>query len=207
MWISRRNKQKVMILFSYKTHHEVTSWAASALIRWLETKTRTVSITARLVASLVMCQVTWWLKSLWMTSTWSIYSCSRDSSLWTTQVMRFIIYNTVRYNTWADCSGRWLSRLDAWNWNTALNVHVWAIFCYSVKSLFTFSDHFSILPYSVLVSESVFIVGMSLTPEPSDAGSIQDEAVVRRMVALFDYDPWESSPNVDSDVSQRYVQS
>lgn len=76
-----------------------------------------------------------------------------------------------------------------------------------MKSLFTFSDHFSILPYSVLVSESVFIVGMSLTPEPSDAGSIQDEAVVRRMVALFDYDPWESSPNVDSDVSQRYVQS
>lgn len=48
---------------------------------------------------------------------------------------------------------------------------------------------------------------MSLTPELSDAGSIQDEAVVQRMVALFDYDPWESSPNVDSDVSQRHVQS
>lgn len=52
-----------------------------------------------------------------------------------------------------------------------------------------------------MVSESVSVVGMSLTPEPSDASSIQDEAVVRRMVALFDYDPWESSPNADSDVS------
>lgn len=58
-----------------------------------------------------------------------------------------------------------------------------------------------------MVSESIFVVGMSLTPELSDAGSIQDEAVVRRMVALFDYDPWESSPNVDSDVSQRHVNS
>lgn len=48
---------------------------------------------------------------------------------------------------------------------------------------------------------------MSLTPELSDASSIQYEAVVRRMVALFDYDPWESSPNVDSDVSQRHFQS
>lgn len=58
-----------------------------------------------------------------------------------------------------------------------------------------------------MLSESVFVVGMSLTPELSDAGSMQDEAVVRRMVALFDYDPWESSPNVDSDVSQRHFQS
>ncbi|TNN01663.1 RIMS-binding protein 2-like isoform X1 [Takifugu flavidus] len=42
--------------------------------------------------------------------------------------------------------------------------------------------------------------GMSLTPDnTSDAGSIPDVAIVRRMVALFDYDPWESSPNVDSD--------
>lgn len=58
-----------------------------------------------------------------------------------------------------------------------------------------------------MLSESVVVVGVSLTPELSDAGSIQDEAVVRRMVALFDYDPWESSPNVDSDVSQRHFQS
>lgn len=58
-----------------------------------------------------------------------------------------------------------------------------------------------------MVSESIVFVGMSLTPELSDAGSIQDEAVVRRMVALFDYDPWESSPNVDSDVSQRHIKS
>lgn len=58
-----------------------------------------------------------------------------------------------------------------------------------------------------MVSESIFVVGMSLSPELGDAGSIQDEAVVRRMVALFDYDPWESSPNVDSDVSQRHVKS
>ncbi|XP_037533790.1 RIMS-binding protein 2-like [Nematolebias whitei] len=33
----------------------------------------------------------------------------------------------------------------------------------------------------------------------SEAGSVPDSVVVRRMVALFDYDPWESSPNMDSD--------
>lgn len=43
--------------------------------------------------------------------------------------------------------------------------------------------------------------GMSLTPEMSEAISIPDDVVVRRMVALFDYDPWESSPNMDSEVS------
>lgn len=54
-------------------------------------------------------------------------------------------------------------------------------------------------------SESNFVIGMSLTPDnTSDAGSIPDVAIVRRMVALFDYDPWESSPNVDSDVSQNH---
>lgn len=42
---------------------------------------------------------------------------------------------------------------------------------------------------------------MSLTPDLSDAASIPDDVVVRRMVALFDYDPWESSPNMDSEVS------
>lgn len=42
---------------------------------------------------------------------------------------------------------------------------------------------------------------MSLTPDLSDAASIPEDVVVRRMVALFDYDPWESSPNVDSEVS------
>ncbi|XP_062275856.1 RIMS-binding protein 2-like [Scomber scombrus] len=41
--------------------------------------------------------------------------------------------------------------------------------------------------------------GMSVTPDPSDIGSIPDDAIVRRMVALFDYDPWESSPNMDSE--------
>ena len=34
----------------------------------------------------------------------------------------------------------------------------------------------------------------------SDVSSVSDDLVVRRMVALFDYDPWESSPNVDSEV-------
>ncbi|XP_051253706.1 RIMS-binding protein 2-like [Dicentrarchus labrax] len=42
--------------------------------------------------------------------------------------------------------------------------------------------------------------GMSFTPDLSDIGSIPDDVVVRRMVALFDYDPWESSPNMDSEV-------
>lgn len=42
--------------------------------------------------------------------------------------------------------------------------------------------------------------GMSLTPSLSDVASIPDDVVVRRMVALFDYDPWESSPNMDSEV-------
>lgn len=42
---------------------------------------------------------------------------------------------------------------------------------------------------------------MSLTPDLSDVASIPDDVVVRRMVALFDYDPWESSPNMDSEVS------
>lgn len=41
--------------------------------------------------------------------------------------------------------------------------------------------------------------GMSLTPELSDAGSICEDVIVRRMVALFDYDPWENSPNMDSE--------
>ncbi|XP_073337771.1 RIMS-binding protein 2 [Pagrus major] len=34
----------------------------------------------------------------------------------------------------------------------------------------------------------------------SDTASIPEDVVVRRMVALFDYDPWESSPNMDSEV-------
>lgn len=42
---------------------------------------------------------------------------------------------------------------------------------------------------------------MSLTPDLSDATSAPDNVVVRRMVALFDYDPWENSPNMDSEVS------
>lgn len=42
---------------------------------------------------------------------------------------------------------------------------------------------------------------MSLTPDLSDVASIQDDVIVRRMIALFDYDPWESSPNMDSEVS------
>ncbi|CAB1418372.1 unnamed protein product [Pleuronectes platessa] len=41
--------------------------------------------------------------------------------------------------------------------------------------------------------------GFSPTPDMSDVSSISDELVVQRMVALFDYDPWESSPNVDSE--------
>lgn len=52
------------------------------------------------------------------------------------------------------------------------------------------------------MSVSVFgPTGMSITPDLSDVGSISDDVVVRRMVALFDYDPWESSPNMDSEVS------
>lgn len=42
---------------------------------------------------------------------------------------------------------------------------------------------------------------MTLTPELSDVTRVPDELIVRRMVALFDYDPWESSPNIDSEVS------
>ncbi|XP_070685460.1 RIMS-binding protein 2 [Pempheris klunzingeri] len=34
----------------------------------------------------------------------------------------------------------------------------------------------------------------------SDVASITDDVIVQRMVALFDYDPWENSPNVDSEV-------
>ncbi|KAF7646150.1 hypothetical protein LDENG_00192360 [Lucifuga dentata] len=41
--------------------------------------------------------------------------------------------------------------------------------------------------------------GASVTPDLSDVLSIPDEVAVCRMVALFDYDPWESSPNVDSE--------
>nr|XP_024660824.1 RIMS-binding protein 2-like [Maylandia zebra] len=42
-----------------------------------------------------------------------------------------------------------------------------------------------------------FYHGMSLTPDLSDVTSIPDSGAVRRMVALFDYDPWENSPNMD----------
>lgn len=48
---------------------------------------------------------------------------------------------------------------------------------------------------------SAQFAGMALTPDLSDVASIQDDLVVRRMIALFDYDPWESSPNMDSEVS------
>lgn len=42
--------------------------------------------------------------------------------------------------------------------------------------------------------------GVSLSPEDvSDSGSIPDDVVVQRMMAIFEYDPWESSPNPDSD--------
>lgn len=47
----------------------------------------------------------------------------------------------------------------------------------------------------------MYLTGTSLTPDMSDVGSVHDDVVVRRMVALFDYDPWESSPNMDSEVS------
>ncbi|CAN9510871.1 unnamed protein product [Ophioblennius macclurei] len=42
--------------------------------------------------------------------------------------------------------------------------------------------------------------GMSLTPAVSEAASVCEDVAVRRMVAMFDYDPWESSPNMDSEV-------
>ncbi|XP_039526742.1 RIMS-binding protein 2-like isoform X3 [Pimephales promelas] len=32
---------------------------------------------------------------------------------------------------------------------------------------------------------------------PSDTSSVADGGKVHRMVAIFDYDPWESSPNLD----------
>ncbi|KAK6295937.1 hypothetical protein J4Q44_G00336500 [Coregonus suidteri] len=34
--------------------------------------------------------------------------------------------------------------------------------------------------------------------DPSEESSVLDDLVVRRMVAIFEYDPWESSPNMDS---------
>lgn len=42
--------------------------------------------------------------------------------------------------------------------------------------------------------------GMTLTPDVSEFASIPEDVVVRRMVAMFDYDPWENSPNMDSEV-------
>lgn len=42
---------------------------------------------------------------------------------------------------------------------------------------------------------------MSLMPDLSSSASTPDNVIVRRMVALFDYDPWENSPNMDSEVS------
>lgn len=47
----------------------------------------------------------------------------------------------------------------------------------------------------------MYLTGTSLMPDLSDVGNIHDDVIVRRMVALFDYDPWESSPNMDSEVS------
>lgn len=47
----------------------------------------------------------------------------------------------------------------------------------------------------------MYLTGTSLTPDLGDVASFHDDVVVRRMVALFDYDPWESSPNMDSEVS------
>ncbi|XP_033969188.1 RIMS-binding protein 2 isoform X2 [Trematomus bernacchii] len=41
--------------------------------------------------------------------------------------------------------------------------------------------------------------GMCFNPDMSEVATISDDVVVRRMVALFDYDPWESSPNLDSE--------
>ncbi|KAI9544842.1 hypothetical protein NQZ68_042152 [Dissostichus eleginoides] len=41
--------------------------------------------------------------------------------------------------------------------------------------------------------------GMCFNPDMSEVATISDDVVVRRMVALFDYDPWESSPNIDSE--------
>ncbi|XP_057685057.1 RIMS-binding protein 2-like isoform X2 [Corythoichthys intestinalis] len=46
--------------------------------------------------------------------------------------------------------------------------------------------------------------GMSLTPDVSDVSSVPEDVIVRRMVALFDYDPWESSPNADSEVEMGF---
>ncbi|XP_028320192.1 RIMS-binding protein 2 [Gouania willdenowi] len=42
--------------------------------------------------------------------------------------------------------------------------------------------------------------GMCLMPASNEVPSIPDNVVVQRMVALFDYDPWESSPNMDSEM-------
>ncbi|KAL3057574.1 hypothetical protein OYC64_007941 [Pagothenia borchgrevinki] len=41
--------------------------------------------------------------------------------------------------------------------------------------------------------------GMCFNPDMSEVATVSDDVVVRRMVALFDYDPWESSPNLDSE--------
>lgn len=54
-----------------------------------------------------------------------------------------------------------------------------------------------------MVSMYLGSAGMCPTPELSDVASVPEDVVVRRMVALFDYDPWESSPNMDSEVSTR----
>uniref|UniRef100_A0A3B3D0T2 Si:ch211-105f12.2 n=1 Tax=Oryzias melastigma TaxID=30732 RepID=A0A3B3D0T2_ORYME len=38
----------------------------------------------------------------------------------------------------------------------------------------------------------------------SDTVSVPDDVSVRRMIALFDYDPWESSPNMDSEAEMGF---
>ncbi|TNN62107.1 RIMS-binding protein 2 [Liparis tanakae] len=40
---------------------------------------------------------------------------------------------------------------------------------------------------------------MSFTPDLSEVAGNPDDVVVHRMMALFNYDPWESSPNMDSE--------
>ncbi|CAL8347485.1 unnamed protein product [Arctogadus glacialis] len=56
---------------------------------------------------------------------------------------------------------------------------------------------------AVLMQQGFLLVdhtGASFTPEDlSETSSVPDDVVVQRMVAIFEYNPWESSPNMDSE--------
>ncbi|KAL0973190.1 hypothetical protein UPYG_G00200100 [Umbra pygmaea] len=47
--------------------------------------------------------------------------------------------------------------------------------------------------------EDDYLKHQLMQQDSSEESSVLDDMVVRRMLAIFEYDPWESSPNLDSD--------